>query len=122
MKRYSVVPALAAFLLLGGIAEAASPDPASGAFLLEQCRKASDIHSSDRWNKDFCVGFVSGFVDGHRMAKGSAFCVPVEASTGRIVTGVVRYLEDHAETREIPRGEALGAALQDLYPCENANP
>lgn len=100
---------------------AAAEDPATGKFLLETCRKAMDTRAPDRWNRDFCVGFVSGYVDGHARGRAAsespAFCLPDDASTGKLISAVVRYLESHPESLGLPRGEALAAALADRYPC-----
>ena len=112
-------------LAIALLAPAAAPataaeDPATGKYLLETCRKAMETRSPDRWNRDFCVGFVSGYVDGHARGAASdspAFCLPEDATTGKLISAVVRYLESHPESLGLPRGEALAAALADRYPC-----
>lgn len=67
------------------------------------------------------MGYVSGFVDGHARGAGAsgsrAFCVPEDATTGTIVTAVVRSLEAHPDTLALPRADALAAALADRFPC-----
>ncbi len=99
----------------------AADDVDTGKHLLEACKKASEIRSPERWNRDFCVGYVSGFVDGHAPAaeesSSAGFCLPEDATAGKIVTAVVRFLEAHPETLALSRAEALAAALSDRYPC-----
>lgn len=117
------IAAVASLFLAGTSGAVGAPkDPETGAYLLEQCRKASDMKSAERWNREFCVGFVSGYVEGHRQAGGDAFCLPEDASTGKMVSAVVHYLEAHSEALDLPRGEALAAALRDRYPCGTAKP
>lgn len=107
-----------AFLFTPG---SAADDVDTGEYLLETCRKASEIRSPERWNRDFCVGYVSGFVDGHARgavdSSSAAFCLPEDATTGKIVTAVVRSLEAHPDTLTLPRADALAAALADRFPC-----
>lgn len=120
MRTMALAPfALAGALLFATGSTAEGVD--TGKYLLEACRKAAEIRSPERWNRDFCVGYVSGYVDGH--ARGTAvsgspaFCLPEDATTGKIVTAVVRSLEAHPETLALTRAEALAAALADRYPC-----
>lgn len=99
----------------------AADDVDTGKFLLDACRKAAEIRSPERWNRDFCVGYVGGYVDGHSRGAGAsgtpAFCLPEDATTGTIVSAVVRSLEAHPEHLALPRADALAASLADRFPC-----
>ena len=120
MKRLRSI--LVAFLLLPSLALCFE----SGNDFLRECKPtlkpASDRSKTERWDTFYCLGYVSGFIDGVVIGESEnpLFCFPESGiETRQSLRIAIKWLEENSkELHKSPR-LLLYKALVDAFPCSS---
>ena len=116
ITRYAAIAAILLSVVL-----AICPRPAqaklSGRTLMEQCISNLTVAQS------VCTSYIQGLIEGHTLSTGGAmgqakfFCVPPNASAGKVKKVIVKYLRKNAAELERNAGELVYQALAEAWPC-----
>lgn len=69
----------------------------------------------------FCTGYLLGFVEGYGAAPSIKFCDNGSLRSATQAEQIfLNYMNAHPQHWRIPRSPILGAALQEAFPCSNA--
>jgi hypothetical protein len=88
----------------------------SGNILLRDCTPSTDTHSYA-----YCLGYISGLVEGAtveadlRKCK-PLFAIPAEADLDQLIDVVVKYLKEHPEQRDVRAQVIALTALKAAFP------
>lgn len=106
-----------------------------GNFLLSECTAAIKMlnkESADRSDGWFCLGYITGFEDGHRSVvfenrrsfKNSntkmMYCTAEDRkiSTEQMIRVVVKFLQDRPTILDFPMSFLTWQALSEAFPCK----
>jgi hypothetical protein len=100
------------------VAPATAEDIESANFILPACKNVVEGNQREPFRRGYCVGLVKGIA----MAKFNApsgGCVdyPAGATSGQMVSVVIRYIEARPTRMHEDFGKAVLEALMDAWPC-----
>lgn len=113
-------------VFLGGWASASDQyGITTGNEFLRYCKPALERNTpfKDSVNSIYCLGFVSGYLDGYRIGlvpKGNRplFCLPKDGvENGQAIRIVIKYLENNPETLHESVRITMAIALGKAFPC-----
>jgi hypothetical protein len=117
IRRGIVATAIAASALM--LAWESSASFLTGNDLLQFCQDISDSGYGR------CLGYIEGVVDSMEAARLShhmAACVREGVAPSKVHNVVIKYLRDHAETRNQAASGLVVNALSDAWHCVQTNP
>ena len=95
---------------------------ASSLYLYNTCQSAIRMMDSakpdprDLPGGNYCIGYVTGFMEGSGTTKRSA-CVPDSVDGEKIIRTYVAYMLKHPEENSYDKRATLIFALTEAYPC-----
>ena len=66
------------------------------------------------WQNGFCMGYISGIVDGRNE---TSFCIPDGVTRGQVTDIVKFWLRENPATRHLRASRLIIDALWDKFPC-----
>jgi hypothetical protein len=108
----------------------------TGEMLLNACKPAlkteSEITAQEAMRVSFCTGYIGGFRDAHfftsavtpnvapayeDVLKRQIFCIPYTASGEKMISSVVKFLENNPSKLNDPAGSSVMLAFKESFPC-----
>ena len=103
-------------LVVSGIAVSGSLDAAKTEFVTGNTLYGWCISANSR---DICTAYVMGVVDQDAFPTGlhAYFCLRSEVTGIQLKDVVLKHLQEHPESRDLPASIEVNVALRQMFPC-----
>ena len=95
----------------------------TGNKLLEYCENGADQSRSAHFQEDaYCIGFITGVVDGLRYFDfQNRFCLSEGVTQGQAQKVVIKYLKDNPQRLHEGYVPIIYSAIKEAFPCKETN-